>query len=155
MFPRRPRWSAVLWALCLVPSLAFSAWLFLWLQWYLPGEDQWGGEYVLAAWVLAGVVLGIGLTITPWRWKLLWIAAVLTPILPGLSWVDLVWFKFALLLGLGLMSVPFLAGAFVSRRWPGRWRWLVAVSLRPVLLTLEFSCRWSYQKSFWPVASVL
>ena len=78
---------------------------------------------------------------------------MLTPILPGLlglPWAYLVFMRSVLLFWLGLMSIPLLAGAFVSWRWPGRWRWLLAVSLLPVLLTLEFSCWWSYQKSFWP-----
>ena len=32
------------WTLCLIPSVLMSAWLFLWLEWYLPGENSWGAD---------------------------------------------------------------------------------------------------------------
>ena len=123
------------------------------MQWYLPGEDFWGVEYILLALILASFMLGISWHASPPRLRGLWFLAVAAPLIPNallILEVVIIGIVLVALLSVFLL-LTFHIGRYVSNRWRGPWRLALATSMMPLVLTLEvFSMGYQDQKSFWP-----
>jgi hypothetical protein len=160
--PRRRVW---LWLLFMLPSLAVSAWLFLWLEWMLPTEDgKVEGPLILTLSLIAGMTLGTGRTAArsmAARWWLrAAVAAGLSPLTILLqSMVGFTSLAAVSSIGpwLAVFAVPALVGylvcRIVTRYLAGQWQAPAAVALLPLLLVMSISCATGNVKRCWPWSS--